>query len=74
MAIEHSLKDKKVKAPALIIHSRQDKLIDISHARKLIDNCDKAEYIIFTRANTPRRIANNPAFTQVVRRFLSKIK
>jgi pimeloyl-ACP methyl ester carboxylesterase len=68
-------KIRRVKAPALIIHSRQDKLIDISHARKLIDNCDKAEYIIFDKGEHAKAYCEQPLhFTQAVRRFLSKIK
>lgn len=65
---------EKVKVKTFIIHSYGDKLLDITHARKLIAANDKAEYLLFEGDEHAKSICNHKEeFTVAVQEFLKKL-
>ena len=58
--------ESKINVPALIIHDLNDKEIDISHSKKLLEQCSSVEFMETKRLGHRRIILNPDVITRVL--------
>ncbi len=63
---------KKIKAPALIVHGRDDLVIPVSNAYKLFDLLENSQMHIFGKCGHWTQIEHTKDFSRLVQAFLSE--